>query len=90
MWAIGTGESATPSAVVDITDEVIRAELEKLFGKRRAMSIPVLYGGSVNSENVGRFLQEPSIQGALVGGASLDADHFAKIVSVSAKIRADA
>ena len=90
VWAIGTGESATPSAVVDITGEVIRAELEKLFGKRRAMSIPVLYGGSVNSENVGSFLQEPSIQGTLVGGASLDADQFAKIVSLSAKIRAKA
>ena len=87
VWAIGTGVPATPAAVVDITGGAIRAELSNLYGERAAQDTPVLYGGSVNPENVHGFLQEPSIQGTLVGGASLDARKFTKIVRLTAKIK---
>ena len=87
VWAIGTGVPATPATVVDITGGAIRAELSNLYGERAAQDTPVLYGGSVNPENVHGFLQEPSIQGTLVGGASLDARKFTKIVRLTAKIK---
>ncbi len=87
VWAIGTGVPATPVTVIDITGGAIRAELAKLYGEDAALEVPVLYGGSVTPENVSGFLQEPSIQGTLVGGASLNADQFTEIVRLTAEIK---
>ena len=90
VWAIGTGVPATPATVIDITGGAIRAELSNLYGERVAQDTPVLYGGSVNPENAHGFLREPSIQGTLVGGASLDARQFTEIVRITAKIKGSA
>ena len=87
VWAIGTGVPATPVVVADITGGAIRAELANLYNDEVAHRITVLYGGSVNPENVAAFLQEPSIQGTLVGGASLDAAQFAQIVRLTAQAK---
>ena len=87
VWAIGTGVPATPVTVIEMTGGAIRAGLSKLYGEHTALEIPVLYGGSVTPENVAGFLQEPSIQGALVGGASLYADQFVEIVRLTAEIK---
>ncbi len=87
VWAIGTGVPATPVVVADITGGAIRAELANLYDATTAHNTPVLYGGSVNPENVAGFLREPSIQGTLVGGASLNADQFARIVRLTAEVK---
>ncbi len=79
VWAIGTGRTATPQQA----DEVhlfIRELLSSEFGKECAEKINVLYGGSVKPENSKELLKISEIDGALVGGASLDADSFEKIV----------
>ena len=87
VWAIGTGVPATPVVVADITGGAIPAELAKLYNPPIAQQISVLYGGSVNPQNVSGFLEEPSIQGTLVGGASLDAGQFAQIVRLTAEVK---
>ena len=78
VWAIGTGKTATP----DIAQEVhghIRARLVDRFG-RAGDGIRIQYGGSVKPDNVDELMSQPDIDGALVGGASLDPDAFARIV----------
>lgn len=79
VWAIGTGNNATPR---DVTEAVvaIRAQLKHLFGAKAAEEVKVLYGGSVKSESAAGYLALPGIDGLLVGGASLDAHDFAAIV----------
>ena len=79
VWAIGTGRNATGADAAAMAD-AIRASLGAL-GWTAAAEIPVLYGGSVTSANIGEFLAEPSIDGALVGGASLKPDEMAGIVA---------
>lgn len=88
VWAIGTGVPATPVVVADITGGAIRTELANLYDETAAYDVTVLYGGSVNPDNVTAFLEQPSIQGTLVGGASLDAAQFAQIVSLTAQAKA--
>ncbi|MBM3926454.1 MAG: triose-phosphate isomerase [SAR202 cluster bacterium] len=87
VWAIGTGVAATPDTVREITSGAIRAEIAKLHGSDIADEVPVLYGGSANPDNASGFLKEPSIQGTLIGGASLNAEQFAKIVRLTAEIK---
>lgn len=79
IWAIGTGRSATPEMAEDVCRH-IRAVLGSLFTPARGVELRILYGGSVKPENIKLFMQEPNIDGALVGGASLDAIGFADIV----------
>jgi len=80
VWAIGTGRNATGRDAAAMTD-AIRATLERVgHSHADADATPVLYGGSVTSANIGEFLAEPSIDGALVGGASLKPDEMAGIV----------
>jgi len=79
VWAIGTGVTATPSTAID-AHGVIRHEAAKAFGQEFADNLRILYGGSVKSENCTTLLTEEEIDGALVGGASLDPVTFAKIV----------
>jgi triosephosphate isomerase len=85
VWAIGTGKTDTP-AEADATMGLLRAELAGLFGQRLAEQVRLLYGGSVKPDNVDGFLARPHIDGALVGGASLKADSFARIVNFLAPI----
>ena len=79
VWAIGTGKTATPGQANDV-HLLIRKLLGSRFGKDCAERINILYGGSVKPENSGELLGMPEIDGALVGGASLDAESFEKIV----------
>ncbi len=80
VWAIGTGRNATGADAAAMAD-AIRASLEAIGWTALASDVPVLYGGSVTSANIGEFLVEPSIDGALVGGASLKPDELAGIVA---------
>jgi triosephosphate isomerase len=79
VWAIGTGRNATGADAAAMAD-AIRTSLDAV-GWEAAAEVPVLYGGSVTSANIGEFLAEPSIDGALVGGASLKPDEMAGIVA---------
>lgn len=79
VWAIGTGSSANP-AQVSQAHEIIRREVAARLGEECAEETRVIYGGSVNPDNIGSFMAEPEIDGALVGGASLDPYSFSKIV----------
>ncbi len=78
VWAIGTGKVATPQDAQQVC-AAIRNRLEQLYSADLADGVRVLYGGSVKSSNVAEIMAEADVDGALVGGASLDADEFAKI-----------
>lgn len=78
IWAIGTGEVATPADAQEVC-AAIRALLTDLYGAELADGVRVLYGGSVKSSNVAAIMAEPDVDGALVGGASLDPGEFAAI-----------
>ena len=79
VWAIGTGVNATPEQAEEV-HELIRGLLEKRFGAEAAREIRIQYGGSVKPDNVASLMAMQEIDGALVGGASLKADSFEKIV----------
>ena len=79
VWAIGTGKTATAQLASD-AHSLIRGEAAKAFGQEFANQLRILYGGSVKPENVKALMAEPEIDGALVGGASLDPKSFAAIV----------
>ncbi|HKK89895.1 MAG TPA: triose-phosphate isomerase, partial [Desulfobacteraceae bacterium] len=80
VWAIGTGKTATPDQVNEV-HRYIRALMEKLFDKTLANAVRILYGGSVKPENVSELMALEDVDGALVGGASLDADKFVRIIN---------
>ena len=79
VWAIGTGKTATPQMAAD-AHALIRTEAAKAFGQEYADNLRILYGGSVKPENVKALMAEAEIDGALVGGASLDPKSFTAIV----------
>jgi len=85
IWAIGTGRTATPELAQEV-HAGIRAQLARHFGAV-AESIRIQYGGSVKPENVDGLMDQPDIDGALVGGASLDAESFARIVNFGTQSR---
>jgi triosephosphate isomerase (TIM) len=78
IWAIGTGKVATPEDAQEVC-VAIRARLEELYSPELATQVRVLYGGSVKATNAREIVAQPDIDGALVGGASLDGDEFAGI-----------
>lgn len=80
VWAIGTGRTATPEIAAD-AHRAIRALIEAKFGKSAAEATRILYGGSVKPDNIRGLMAQPEIDGALVGGASLDPVSFASIVN---------
>lgn len=80
VWAIGTGINATAQAV-EATHLSIRLILASLYNEEIAKKIPVIYGGSVKPANASAYIDEPNIDGLLVGGASLDLDTFDQIVN---------
>jgi triosephosphate isomerase len=79
VWAIGTGKTATPELAAE-AHRVIRAEAAQAFGEGVATQMRILYGGSVKPDNAKALMSQPEIDGALVGGASLDPKSFAAIV----------
>lgn len=79
VWAIGTGEVATPADAQEVCG-AIRGRLAELYGAEVADAVRVLYGGSVKSGNIASIMAETDVDGALVGGASLDPEEFSKIV----------
>ena len=85
VWAIGTGRAATAEGANAVVAGVIRPALEDRFGGQVAQAVRVLYGGSVKGENAAEFFAVPDIDGALVGGASLKAAEFIRIVQAAAK-----
>ena len=80
VWAIGTGKVATPE-IAQETHAFIRRQVENKFGAEAAAACRILYGGSVKPDNVKGLMVQPDIDGALVGGASLDPASFAAIVN---------
>jgi triosephosphate isomerase len=80
VWAIGTGRTATPDQAQQM-HEFIRKCLTETHGKEAAENVRILYGGSVKPENIKDLMKEPDIDGALVGGASLEAVTFAQIIN---------
>jgi triosephosphate isomerase (TIM) len=79
VWAIGTGKTASPEIAAE-AHAVIRREVTEIFGDEFAGKLRILYGGSVKPENAATLMAQEEIDGALVGGASLDAKSFAAIV----------
>jgi triosephosphate isomerase len=79
VWAIGTGKTATTEQAQE-AHQFLRSLIEKSFGNVLARSIRILYGGSVKPNNIEELMAMPDIDGALVGGASLDPETFSKIV----------
>ena len=80
VWAIGTGETATPADAQDMCNHV-RSLVTQRWGSPAAASLRIQYGGSVKPSNAPDLMEQPDIDGALVGGASLDAPDFARIVN---------
>ena len=79
VWAIGTGEVATPEDAQEVCG-AIRARLAELYDASLAGKVRILYGGSVKSGNAAGIMAKPDVDGALVGGAALDVEEFVKIV----------
>ena len=79
IWAIGTGQTATPSQANEM-HSAIRNNLSGLYGDEVAKDVCIMYGGSVKPGNVDDLMAQPEVDGALVGGASLDAESFVRIV----------
>ncbi|HSF33163.1 MAG TPA: triose-phosphate isomerase [Candidatus Tectomicrobia bacterium] len=80
IWAIGTGRTASPAQAQEV-HAFVRGLLGDLYGKALADEVRIQYGGSVNAGNIQTLMAQPDVDGALVGGASLEASSFAQIVS---------
>lgn len=78
VWAIGSGQAATPEQAEQVA-ATLRATLAELLGDEVADATRILYGGSVKSSNIAGFMRQPNVDGALVGGASLDVTEFSSI-----------
>ena len=80
LWAIGTGKTASPEQAQEI-HEFLRGVIGRVFDRETADSIRILYGGSVKPANVNGLMKKQDIDGALVGGASLDTESFSAIIN---------
>ena len=83
VWAIGTGKAATAEGANGVLKDIIRPALAGLFGSGLAQNLRILYGGSVTAANAAEYFHQSDIDGALVGGASLKVEEFAKIVEAA-------
>ena len=84
VWAIGTGEAATPEMANDV-HHYLRKVLKDQYSEQVAFTVRIQYGGSVTEENAASLLAQPDIDGALVGGASLKAESFARIIHIGSE-----
>ncbi|HCT80268.1 MAG TPA: triose-phosphate isomerase [Micromonosporaceae bacterium] len=83
VWAIGTGKTATPADAQEVVG-ALRERIAEIQGSTVAAAVRILYGGSVKANNIAEIMAEPDVDGALVGGASLDAEEFARICRLGA------
>lgn len=83
VWAIGTGRVATPADAQEVC-AALRAKLAEKYGQQIADDVRILYGGSVKSGNISELVKQEDVDGALVGGASLDAEEFTKLCALAA------
>ena len=83
IWAIGTGRVATP-ADAEAVCAALRERIAERYDAAAAEAVRILYGGSVKANNIAELIAQPDIDGALVGGASIDADEFAKLCAIAA------
>ncbi len=86
VWAIGTGKTATPVQAQE-AQKYIRDLLVKMYNKEVAVQVRIQYGGSVKPENTTELMQQPDVDGALVGGASLKIESFAEIVKKASQVK---
>ena len=84
VWAIGTGRAATPVTAQEMMAHM-RGVLADIIGSRAGAEVPLLYGGSVNPSNIESYMAQQDVNGALVGGASLDAESFCQIVELASR-----
>ena len=87
IWAIGTGKSASGEIAQSIIGGTIRGILRRLYDDEVAEAIRIQYGGSVKPNNMTEYMSQPDIDGALVGGASLDVASFTELVRIAAKVK---
>jgi triosephosphate isomerase len=83
VWAIGTGKTATPDQAQD-AHIFVRKHMERIYGGGYAGAVRILYGGSVKADNIDELMSQPDIDGALVGGESLKADKFLRVIHFQA------
>ncbi len=88
IWAIGTGLSATAEQAQAICGGVVRAAVAEVYGRDVAEQVVVLYGGSANDKNIAELMQQPDIDGALIGGAALKVDAYASMVKQTSELYA--
>lgn len=87
IWAIGSGKSASGELADEIIRTALRDTIAELHGDGAAETVRIQYGGSVKPGNMEEFMSQPNIDGALVGGASLDADDFAALVEIASRVK---
>ena len=86
IWAIGTGRSATAQQANDICGGVVRQAVRELYGDSTADATRVLYGGSANDKNIRELMEQPDIDGALIGGAALKVESYGEMVRVTSEL----
>jgi len=87
VWAIGTGRAATGEAANRVIGRIVRGTIADLYDEGTAQAVRMQYGGSTQAANIAEFMQQPDIDGALVGGASLQAESFVEMVRITARLR---
>jgi triosephosphate isomerase len=86
IWAIGTGRAATAQQAEEICGGVVRSALRDLYGKEVAEKTRILYGGSTKPGNIKEIMEQPNIDGALIGGASIDAQSYVDMVRITGEV----
>ena len=89
IWAIGTGRNASAALAGEVIGGCVRATVAELFGEQVAGQVRVQYGGSVKPGNMAEYMAQPEIDGALVGGASLDVEDFTALVAIASQVKRD-
>ena len=87
IWAIGTGKSASGDIADEIIKSAVRDTVEDLYGSAVAAALRIQYGGSVKPGNMAEYMSQPNIDGALVGGASLDGDDFCALIEIASSVK---
>lgn len=86
IWAIGTGRAATAEQAQQTCGDTVRATVHEVYGDDVAQSVRVLYGGSTKPSNIAEIMEQPDIDGALIGGASLKAEDYCEMVRITAEV----
>jgi triosephosphate isomerase (TIM) len=86
IWAIGTGRAATAEQAGEICGDVVRSTVRDLYGDAVADNTRILYGGSTNAKNIREIMEQPEIDGALIGGASISAESYGDMVRFTSEV----